>query len=60
MMMSKQDSFNIRASEELLGLICDVLFQNADRYLRVKDRFTDQQIRSFGYDKHRFRMTEEE
>ena len=54
MMMSKQDSFNIKASEQLLNSICDALFANADRYLRIKDLFSDEEIKNFDDDFKRF------
>lgn len=37
--MSKQESIDTTASESLLKTICDILFANVDRYLRMKMLF---------------------
>ena len=38
-MVGRQDSYNARASEALLNSICDIMFAHANRYLRMKGMY---------------------
>ena len=39
-MLVKQESINMDAADTLLGRICDILFTNVKRYVRMKKHFT--------------------
>ena len=40
-MVSKVESFDQRASESLLNSICDIMFAHTNRYLRMKNMFSE-------------------
>lgn len=43
-MHTKQDSLSKESSEKLLASICEVLFANLNRYIRMKKLFPDDHV----------------